>query len=175
MRGLDPLPPGKPRVVAFLQNQWFKNPDAARRTYQQHAGDNLECQARLHAMFLFMGCLTGRRIKKVFGDAVDWIVWENVSKEIGGQSSSAFPADPAHMVRVIEHYKPKIVLAFGRIAKDALLNLGDSKHLFAAPVPFTLIVGPHPAARGAEVPDQIRVMAENFRVAVEKLSVICEG
>lgn len=138
-----------PKIVAFLQNQWFKDPERIKSIIAKRIalelrgdGDNMtahEVREEYIAYFLFLGCLTGRRLKAVFGDETRRIVWEEVSREIGGHASSCFPADDAHIREVLDRHKPDIVLAFGKIACDALSRL--------RPAAATLIRGPHPAAR----------------------------
>lgn len=140
-----------PRVVAFLQNQWFRDPEKARKIFERHPEQREELVAR----FLFSGCLTGRRIRRAFGPMVDEIVWEETSKNFGGYSASSFPADLDHMKSVIEKWRPKIVLGFGIIACAALNKLPPSlwDHLIA---------GPHPAARHDRVVKDLRSMASQL-------------
>jgi len=126
-------------ILAFLQNQWFKDPEAARQVFARHP----EHRERLVATYLFMGCLTGRRLLEVFGEELcDEIVWEECSPEIGGKSSSAFPADLDHIRKAIDKHRPDVILAFGKIAGDAM----------AAIRPLTRVIrAPHPAARQGSV------------------------
>ncbi len=161
----------KLRVVAFLQCQWFKDPERVRQTYARHPGEDF--RRRFIATTLFMGCLTGRRLAAVFGPresrdpvaAADWtgqIVWEETSREIGGEASSFFPPDLDHMSEVLRSVVPCVVLAFGAPARAALQAMAnifnpvrDGENLYsvvpldAGIVPFYAILAPHPAARGA--------------------------
>src|SRR6266568_1090430 len=105
------------KIVAFMQNQWFRNPHKAREIFDKHSNKREELIAR----FLFAGRgLSGRRLQAAFGDLCDQIVWEESSTNFGGESSSLFPADMAHIKRVLEKHKPDIVLAFGKVASNAL-------------------------------------------------------
>jgi hypothetical protein len=130
-------------VLAVLQNQWFKNPDRVRAMIARQPADQREkMRRRLIASALFMGCRSGLNLRRVFGG--EWcerIVWEEASREIGGQASAVFPADPAHLSAVLAELNPRIVLAFGRIAGDALAPLCNGR---------ILILAPHPAARGGD-------------------------
>lgn len=147
--------PETPKIVAFLQNAWFKNPERMKAIYARH-GVTPEDRAHLNAIYLFFGCLTGRRLRAAFGEqACDRIVWENASAEMAGRSSDAFKADPAHMARVLEHFKPRAVLVFGTIARKGLMQTTCWKG--------ELIVGPHPAARHPTVVGELCEMAANLR------------
>lgn len=97
-----------------------------------------------------MGCRTGQVLKSVFGETLcRRIIWEEASPEIGNHPTSAFPADVVHLNIVLEEINPDLVLAFGRIATDALEAL----------VPKTiLITGPHPTARGADTFSRLELM-----------------
>jgi hypothetical protein len=104
-------------IVAFLQNQWFKEPDKIRAMYAR----NPEKREALNKRFLFYKSLTGKRLKLAFGEELcNSIIWEECSREIGGKSSASFPADLDHMRAVIEKHQPSLMLAFGGIAREAV-------------------------------------------------------
>lgn len=127
------------RIMAFLQNQWFKDPEGVKAMFAEHP----ERRERYIAAFLFMGCLTGRRLQSVFGeDLCDGIIWEEASAEVGGHSRSLFAADRQHMMSVIKKHNPTIILSFGKIASEGLRSL---------PIDIPVIYGPHPAARNGAV------------------------
>jgi hypothetical protein len=153
------------RVVAFLQNQWFKNPKHVRRIYAEHAGD-MDRRARLNARFLFYKSLTGRRLRDAFGSLCATIVWEESSPEIGGESSARFNIDRVHILRVLEHFEPRIVLGFGGPA------VAELHHMANAGAPWRLICGPHPAARQATVPEQLRAMAERLSESIVEFGMV---
>ena len=150
----------KTRVLAILQNQWFKNPDSARRIYASHEGDR-ERSAKFRASALFMGCLTGRRIRDAFGEDMRHIVaYEEASPEIGGCSSAAFPADVRHIADAIEFWRPEIVIAFGKIAGDGVLQ---SMKIITGECQFYFRCAPHPAARHATVASELKAAATDVR------------
>src|SRR5262245_3366222 len=99
-------------ILAILQNQWLKDPEAVQQIYDRHL-DRRNC---LIAMYLFMGCLTGRRLQEAFGELCEDIVWEEASPKVGGSSASKFPADPQHIAGAIEKHRPDMILCFGAIA-----------------------------------------------------------
>lgn len=137
------------KIVAFLQNQWYRDPEGAKAMFARHP----ERRERYISAFLFMGCLTGKRLQSVFGEELcDGIVWEEISPEIGGHASSKFPADIAHITRVLETHKPTAVLAFGKIAGDALRSMS---------IGWAVIYGPHPAARNGAI-EGLRKMREEL-------------
>lgn len=96
---------------------------------------------------------TGKRLIEVFGDDCKEWVWDNASPQIGDKPSACFPADMRHIKAVLSEHKPEVVLAFGRVAAEALQRAkGD----------FRLITGPHPAARHDDVMNQLKSMRENL-------------
>lgn len=131
-------------ILAFLQNMWFKDPDKARAVFAR----NPTRRNQLIGTYLFMGCLTGRRLEAVFGDICDEIIWEEISPDIGGKSSTAFPADPLHIKASIVLHNPNVILVFGKIAEDAIRNGDCIPELYQ---PITVIYGPHPAARSGAI------------------------
>jgi len=125
------------KVLAFLQNQWFHDPDHVRSILKRHP----EARRRIVRYSLFCGCKTGRTLKTALGE--EWcrkIVWEEASPQIGGRASSSFPADPGHILTAIEQEKPTVIIALGQIASEAITSL-------ALPG-ITILTGPHPTARG---------------------------
>lgn len=130
------------KILAILQNQWFTPETVDKvRAIMTRAGTP-EIRARYAAFFLFRGCYTGRMLRSVFGEALcQEIIWENASPVIGDKPSACFTADPVHLQGLLNYFAPKIVLAFGKVATDALQPLCK---------PDRLIVGPHPAARVAD-------------------------
>ena len=141
------------KTLAFLQNMWVRDPGRVKHTIAQ---DGEGFRRRFLTYALFAGCLTGRRLKAAFGDLCDDIVWEEVSCEIGGKSSSVFPPDYAHITQRMAEEKPDVLLAFGKIACDALVFV-------AAPRPVPVISGPHPAARHSTVAAELSEMANKLR------------
>lgn len=137
-------------ILAFMQNQWFKNPERVRRLFARHPQ-----RERIIEALLFAGCKSGRVLKKVFGEALcGTIVWEEASPEIGDRASSVFRADRAHIEAALAKHKPNIVLTFGAVAAGGLALTGY-------PVERA-ICGPHPAARQPDVLERLRVMRERL-------------
>lgn len=142
------------KVLAFLQNQWFpeRQVDNVRRMFAAYP----ERRNDLIARFLFFRCLTGKRLRKAFGEEwCDRIIWENASPEIGSESSSVFKADQQHILASLTQHKPDVVLAFGKQASNGLLS---ALRLIEGPSRFKVICGPHPAARHATVMDDLHDM-----------------
>jgi hypothetical protein len=138
-----------PVILAVLQNQWFRDPDRVRASLERFP----EGRRRMIHYALFAGCRTGKVLKSVFVDLCAEIIWEEASPEIGGKASSCFPADHIHLQSVLDEVKPDVVLGFGCIATDALAVLVP---------PGKLLTAPHPAARGVDVIDQIKMMRERL-------------
>ena len=151
-------------TVAFLQNQWFKDPASVRQVFDRHPDKRQELIAR----FLFGSrCLTGRRLKAAFGGATDSIIWEQSSPEIGWHSGSTFKADQQHIVSVIEQFRPDIVLTFGTIAKKAVFEC-------CSPLDFRWWAGPHPAARQRDVMYELKRMAKWLLLAeIGRIEIAC--
>lgn len=150
VRKLEQSIVSKMKIVAFLQNQWFKNPDRVKRLMDR----NPEAREWYIKKFLFMGCLTGRRLQGAFGEELcSEIVWEETSRNIGGASNSVFPADEQHIEKVIEKHNPEIILAFGKVAQNGLWCKSRGVPVFNFP---------HPAARGEKSLQDFQQRAELF-------------
>lgn len=152
------------KIIAFLQNQWFKDPDRMKRMLETtFKGD----RQKFTRTFLFFGCLTGRRLTKAFGeDLCDQIIWEEASPLIAGQSSGAFPADMNHICGILDRHKPNIVLTLGRIAREAIESLPIMD------VNYATISGPHPAARHATVCKELSDMAAKVRDLISPITTL---
>ncbi len=129
------------KILAILQNQWFKDPATVQAMYERHP----ERRNDLIARFLFMGCLTGKRLSQAFGPLVNRIVWEEASPVVGGHSGSVFDADPVHLAAAIARHQPRLILCFGKVAGDAVSVMGIDPAI-------TVLYGPHPAARQNPMP-----------------------
>ncbi len=150
------------KVVAFLQNQWWFDPEGVKRTIAESSQPE-KCRRRLIRYGLSI-CTTGKRLEKyllpeigpeIFKD----IHWENSSREIGGKSSSAFPADPVHMQAVYDSESPDVVLCFGRVAKDGLYKI--SVHVYCK-----ILYAVHPASRGSL--ETVKQMAQDLKSLIEE-------
>lgn len=127
------------KILAILQNQWFRNPGQVKAIYQRYP----EQRNRLIRDFLFMGCLSGKRLMSALGEELCYqIIWEEASPEIGSYSGSNFGADLVHIRSAIKKHSPEIVVAFGKIAGDAVRLIEAEKK-----IKLNFLYGPHPAAR----------------------------
>ena len=153
------------KILAFLQNQWFKDPERVRAIYARRP----EHRQELNARFLFFRSLTGRRLKQVFGDLTEDIIWENASPEIGGKSSAVFKADLDHVLRLIEGERPDVILTFGKIATSAIFQLKQGLYPSEAVISPAHVWGPHPAARH---PDTLVGLKEMERTLQRKMRLI---
>ena len=149
------------KILAFLQNQWFKDPERIKAIYDERP----HLRNEFIRQFLFMGCLTGRRLSKAFGDEIcqQHIIWEEVSPQIGGHASSVFPADHEHIAAALEKHKPTVIVALGKVAIEALSP-------DRIPFKCQIFYGPHPAARNNPMPrlldigEGLRRLAANSEV-----------
>lgn len=164
------------RIVAFLQNQWFRDPERVKKIIAMTVADEAERGGKdaeavrefYIASFLFMGCLTGRRLQEALGEELcDQIVWEECSREIGGQASSKFPPDPDHIHAVLRRHNPHIVLAFGSVATPAVTAAVLKTNI------KWLVCGPHPAARFGNIPAALRDMRGSIERRI--CEVVSEG
>jgi hypothetical protein len=144
-------------ILAILQNQWFR-PESVNKVNALYALVNTpEERATLNARFLFGGCKSGKIIQSVYGYLYSKIIWENANSARGTFSASVYDPDVEHISSIILHFKPEVVLTFGRHAQkgveEAVKGFGqfdpDFLHLYSV----------HPAARGAGVADQFRKTA----------------
>jgi len=138
-------------AVAFLQNMWVRDPERVRKQIERH-GDPYRLRFMAHV--LFAGCMTGRRLRRTFGDElIEQILWEETTREIGGNPHKIFPPQRDHIRQVLADHKPRVVLTFGRIAADALRPLWDG----------VLIAAPHPCARLTDGTAQLQNAATQLR------------
>jgi hypothetical protein len=146
--------------LAFLQNQWFKNPERVREMMDRKP----ESRQWFIKQFLFAGCLTGRRLISAFGqDLVDQIVWEEISPQIGSKSGSWFDPDPVHIAAMIQKFQPRVIICFGTLAAEGVRDYlehqpGIQRRLTSARAELTspfigrVLYAPHPAARNNPMP-----------------------
>src|SRR5580692_11689610 len=117
------------KIVAFLQNQWFKEPERVKAMLALHDNDRVmqeRVRRRLIHYALFAGCVTGRRLKKAFGNLTDKIIWEEGSREISGNASQFFPPDESHIRKIIDTERPDFILSFGRANRPIIESLCPS-------------------------------------------------
>lgn len=152
------------KTVAFLQNMWVRDPERVKQMLADGvARFGEKYRHRLTATFLFAGCQTGRRLRRELGDRCESILWEEASREVLGNPRDVPVADLAHITTVIRTEEPQLVLAFGAVARAAILPLA---HQRGVTLPhFHLIGSPHPAARSNAAQRDFRdAMAEARRV-----------
>ena len=151
------------KVLAILQNQWFRDPEKIRAILKRHP----EARRRMIHYSLFAGCRTGRVLKAALGE--EWcrkIVWEEASPEIGGEASSCFRADTRHILDVIVDVQPTVILAFGKIASDAVNSLCPIHRRGPPATIINVIFATHPTARGV---DTLRLLRD-VRALLDKLA-----
>lgn len=136
-------------ILAFLQNQWFRDPERV-RTMVARNGEEYRRRLMVYAL---AQSHSGRRLRAQFGDLFLTIRWEEVSPQIGSHSASVFPADHDHIRRLLAEVRPDVVLGFGALAREALPLLHAGPMLFA----------PHPAARGAGTATALAECADRLR------------
>lgn len=145
----------KIECLAFLQNMWVRNPERVRKTIER---DGEEFRRKFMRYALFAGCKTGRILTKIFGEeALERIEFEETTRQISGNPKEIFPADLEHMAAAIKEHQPKIILAFGAIAHNALTQIGQSDYIRAH----------HPASRH---PDTFQNLTTAARLLQEKLN-----
>lgn len=146
------------KIIAFLQNQWFNDPEGVKAMLdrQRECGEYTQEQMRervrrrLIHYALFAGCLTGRRLKKAFGELTSTIIWEEASRVISGNARDFHPPDEHHIKNVLATEKPDVILSFGKANRTVFERL--------CPRPTSdihVIYMPHPAARQATVPQEL--------------------
>lgn len=147
------------KVLAIMQNQWLRDPERMRRLIARYPNS----RRRALTFALFAGCRTGRVLQQVFGaERCSAIVWDEASPEIGAHASSVFRADHEHIRATLAEVKPDVVLAFGRVASEALAAIGPAA---------LLIGGPHPVARGADTLPRLRAMRDILDTYTAAVSV----
>lgn len=143
-------------ILAFLQNQWFNNPDRIKQILSRYTegSDDYWRQYDIIATYaLFAGCMTGKRLRAGLGeDVCDQIHWSNASPVMTRRASDKPPADLEHMMATLRRVQPKIVLAFGEVAGEAIKAVWLGPTLFA----------PHPAAR-MDVIGPMKVIADKLQ------------
>ncbi len=152
------------KIVAFLQNQWWRDPEGVKKRIANHATPE-EFRRRLIVWGL-QGCKTGRVLEKRLASVIGPISfkkihWENSSREIGGKSASSFPANIEHMEKVINKQLPDVILVFGKIAQQGLNLLTVAPHI-------AILEAVHPASRGSLLTLDLMAMALKVIIASRK-------
>jgi len=150
------------KIVAFLQNLWVKQPERVGKLFADHP----EKREYILKSLLFRGGRTGRILQNCLGDFVDKIIWEETTREIAGDPKMIFPADLAHIRRVIEKHETEVILTFGRIAAKAVRLVYEGMRAEDPNWRREIIWLPHPCARPAE--DAFGAIRE-ARIKLERL------
>lgn len=149
------------KILAFLQNQWVRNPDHVRRVYAARPRDGFELTAR----FLFAGCLTGRRLEECLGSELcSKILWANSTPEIFSKASFAPKADLDHMMETLRSCKPDLVILFGRTSCKGYEKLKARSYVL---LPMEL-TAPHPASREGGVRGSLRILRCEIEYRIRK-------
>lgn len=143
-------------VLAVLQNMWVNDPEKVKAALVRTP----QARRRMIHYSLFAGCRTGVVLKAAFGEQrCREIVWEESTREIAGNPRDTFPPDLEHLRAVLAEVKPDVVLAFGRIASNALVGLVPGEKL---------VIGPHPTARQPDTRQRLAWMAEALESMLRK-------
>ena len=148
------------KIVAFLQNAWYREPDRVRTIASRMPRARSERFLRSVHTYALHQSHTGRILRQTFGELYERITWAEASPQIGNHSSSRFPADLDHMAAILDSFAPQFVLAFGCVARDAVTELCASRDMIP---PF---LGPHPACRKKDTTERLRTMAANLRLVI---------
>lgn len=158
-------------ILAFLQNLWHKEPERVKEIYARYPSQRNDLIAR----FLFMGCLTGRRLMDALKpDLTSRIIWEETSREIGNYASSKFEPDLTHIENAIRKFQPDIILCFGKVAQDSISAVSKIIE-FHEPMSsqFKIYNCIHPAARGNAVRD-LKQLAERLKKELKDICPECK-
>lgn len=168
---LSQCPTGEKRVLCLLQNQWFKDPERAKKllkTHQKHEGGYWEGRYRFIRDMLFMGCLTGKRIEAAFGkELCDYggMIFEEASPEIHGDPRHSPEPDKDHVMHALQYYQPGVLVVLGKTAEQAALPMFYDPPPSAYPYFYKtkIIIAPHPAARGLKVFSELSLAADKVK------------
>lgn len=156
-------------ILAVMQNMWLRDPARYHASLARREAEHGKAEAevlRRHyiASFLFMGCMTGRRLKQTFGeDLVGQILWEESTRAVADNPRQTFKPDHEHLRAIIEAEQPRVIITFGGIAYLAVAMVMSEHGIRKA-----LIRCPHPAARQATVMDDLRKAAAALNELLSK-------
>lgn len=157
------------KILAFMQCMWVRDPKGVANTLSRRA-DDADFQKRLWRRMvsysLFAGCLSGRRLKTAYPSLWDKIIWDESTKQIGGESSACFPPDLEHIRRTIADVEPRVIITFGQVASEAVARvLAQSDENMNIHQHFRSV---HPAARGADTQESLIRTAREVWEFLEK-------
>jgi hypothetical protein len=129
-----------PTLLAFMQNPWFP-PGTSKGIIDRYLTDQA-----FHRKLLSR-TMSGNRLVQAFGsDMFNRIWWDNVAPKHSEESSGMTAIEATHVERVIQQVKPDMILTFGTLAEQAVLNSLAAEDLLYLPCH-------HPNARGKSMQD----------------------
>lgn len=158
------------KTMALLQNQYFNDPVRAAKLLQRYIEHEPDVgRHQFVADMLFMGCKTGQRILRAFGeDFARSMVFEETSTQMGGHAASSFPIDFAHVISAIHRIKPGVLVTFGVKAMAAATHIEVNAILDREKI--HVYHAPHPAARHATVEAELAAVAMEVRRRCESIN-----
>jgi len=130
--------------------------------------DNPDTWNQWCKILLFQGCITGKRIKAVFGDLVDDMIFDQSTKEILNNPREVPKADLKHMRNTILRIRPDTIITFGNHTTKALHKIITSPDMwYHIRIPKIIFNAPHPAARQPDTIAKLKSVAEKLRVFKE--------
>jgi hypothetical protein len=128
------------KIVAFLQNPWFKpgTPNHVIGLYR----DSPNYRRKIIQL-----STSGRKLKSAFGPYFDEIYWDNASPQHWSSPNCLGCPDLDHMEAVLKAQQPSCVLLFGGVAgRGYEFVLANCRALYDLRIPDYRF--PHPNAKG---------------------------
>lgn len=116
------------KILCILQNTWAPDPSTVNVLLQ---GPGVIRHRVIGRLLFITGCLTGKRIAKVFGELFGHhqFIFENASTVVTGDSGGRPPYNVEHVRSTILLHRPDVILAFGSSSKEAIKDLRAAKRL----------------------------------------------
>lgn len=156
-------------ILAIMQNMWVREPARTEAAFAKH-GEAF--RLKYMETVLFMGCKTGRVLKQVFGEElIRQMVFEETTRKIADNPKTIFPADLEHMGKCVMDHKPKVILTFGKIAEEAVLQLCETQGWGRLQLDYVmpvLIHAHHPASRHIDSPRNLAEAAAKLKLALKE-------
>lgn len=137
------------KIVALLQNMWVRDPEKVRAMIARDKTGELRGMIIQRA--LFAGCLTGRRLRSVFGDLCDEMVWDECSPVIADNPRDYHAPDQDHIRNVFKKHAPDAVICFSTAAHSIVKTICNEFGI-------AFIAAPHPAARHPDTMIKLRAV-----------------
>lgn len=105
-------------ILGLLQNPWAYDPETAQA---------LMNEGHEHRRRWIMNAMpkspTGRRLRRSLGDSLfHLIVWDNGDPTVSSSPSYQAKPDHFHVARLIGHYRPKLIICYGKVAQATLVG-----------------------------------------------------